>query len=67
MARLQTIWDASGREVTVRSVDANEILASGGSAVDPNEVVVYTEAEAIEQNNGIDESTEAKTKAKKGK
>jgi len=67
MARTQTVWDADGREVTVRTVDAAEILAGGGSATDPNAVVeevTYTEAEAIEQNNGVDESTEAKGKKK---
>ena len=67
MARTQTVWDADGREVTVRTVDAAEILAGGGSATDPNAVVeevTYTEAEAIEQNNRVDESTEAKSKKK---
>ncbi len=70
MARTQTVWDADGREVTVRTVDAAEILAGGGSATDPNAVVeevTCTEAEAIEQNDGVDGSTDAKAKGKKAK
>jgi len=67
MAEKVTVWDAEGIKRTVRSIDAQEIIAGGGSATDPNAVVeevTYTEAEAIEQNNGVDESTEAKGKKK---
>lgn len=68
MARKQTVWDSEGREVHVRSVDAAEIIAAGGSAEAPvtEDVFTYTEADAIAQNNGVDESTEAK-KGKKAK
>lgn len=59
MARTQTVWDADGNQVTVRTVDAAEIIANGGSATAPvvddeSEQVTYTEADAIEQNDGED-------------
>lgn len=72
MAVRQTVWDSDGNKCVVRSVDAAEIIASGGSGAEPVPVVkeavkAYTLAEAIEQNEGLDESTEAKAKKAKGK
>lgn len=76
MAVIRTVWDASGKKCVVRSVDAVEIIAAGGSATEPVQEmaprvlpvdVAYTLEEAIEQNEGVDESTEAKAKKTKGK
>jgi len=76
MARTQTVWDATGRQLNVRSVDAAEIIAAGGSYESPKAVsaeelhedgtpkVTYTEAEAIEQNDGEDVAVKKGKKAK---
>lgn len=74
MAVRQTVWDSDGNKCIVRSVDAAEIIAGGGSFTEPvaaeapkEAVKAYTLEESIEQNEGLDESTEAKAKKAKGK
>lgn len=52
------------RDVPVCDIQAYK---AAGYVVGSIEVVVYTEADAIAQNDGKDESTEAKQKAKRGK
>ena len=57
------VIDGAGREVRVRRVDAREIEegkaarakeASGWASSEPDSGVVYDEADAIAQNDGVD-------------